>query len=120
MEEVSHTKTLLESLLLNLTGGLIAVGLDGKLTIFNPAAASILHLPEASYVGRPASKVLKDYSWMDQTLQETLSAKSTVSRQETLISIQGEEAKVGYTTILIRDPMKIILGAGIIFQRLAH
>ena len=47
LDEVSHTKTLLESLLLNLSGGLIAVDLKGKLTIFNPAAASILHLPES-------------------------------------------------------------------------
>ncbi len=120
IEEVSHTKTLLESLLLNLSGGLVAVDLDAKITIFNPAAASILHLPETLYIGKPVSDVLKDYSWFTKTLEETLATKSTVSRQETTMSIQGEPAKVGYTTILIRDPMKTVLGSGIIFQRLTH
>ena len=28
------------------------------------------------------------------------------------MSIQGEEATIGYTTILIRDPMKMVLGSG--------
>ena len=118
LDEVSHTKTLLESLLLNLTGGLIAVGIDGKMTIFNPAAATILNLPQAAYVGKVATDVLKEYPWFTKMLQDTLSSKATVSRQETVLSIKGEEAKVGYTTILISDPMKTVLGAGIIFQRL--
>jgi len=120
LEEVSHTKVLLESLLLNLTGGLIAIGVDGKLTIFNPAAASILHLPSGSYEGKPSSIVLKDYPWVIKTLEDTLSSKKTVSRQETTLTINKEEAKVGYTSILISDPAKKVLGSGIIFQRLAH
>src|SRR5450755_1681011 len=41
LDEVSNTKILFESLLENLTGGLIAIGLNGKITILNPAAASI-------------------------------------------------------------------------------
>ncbi len=96
------------------------MGLDEKITIFNPAASSILHLPETSYHGKSSSEVLKDYPWFAKTLIETLTNKSTVSRQETMISIQGEEAKIGYTTILIKDPAKIVLGAGMIFQRLTH
>jgi GAF domain-containing protein len=118
IDEVSHTKTLLESLLLNLTGGLIAVDLVGKITIFNPAAASILHLPEGPHIGTKSSEVLREFPWFMKTLEETLAAKSTVSRQETILTIQGKPAKLGYTTILIRDPLKTVLGSGIIFQRL--
>ena len=120
IDEVSHTKNLLESLLVNLTGGLIAVGLDGKMTIFNPAAASILHLPEGHYVGRPKTDVLNEYPWFVKTLEETLAAKTTVSRQDTTLVINGEAAKIGFTTILIRDSSKVVLGSGIIFQRLSN
>jgi len=120
LDEVSHTKTLLESLLLNLSGGLIAVDLKGKLTIFNPSAAAILHLPESDYLEKPVAEVLKQYPWFVKMLEETLASKSPVSRQETSLTIQGETATVGYTTILIRDPMKTVLGSGIIFQRLSR
>jgi adenylate cyclase len=120
IEEVSHTKTLMESLLVNLTGGLISMGLDGHITILNPSAATILHLPAGNYVGKSISDTLKDYPWFDQILKETLRSKETASRQETVVKIAGEEAKIGYTTILISDPDKKVLGSGVIFQRLNH
>jgi GAF domain-containing protein len=120
IDEVSHTKVLLESLLLNLTGGLIAMGLDRNITIFNPSAASILHLPAATYVGKPLADTLKDFPWFEKTLSDTLASKQTVSRQETVLKVAGEDAKVGYTTILISDPDKKVLGSGIIFQRLTR
>lgn len=119
VEELSHTKTLLESLLVNLTGGLIAVGVDEKVMVLNPAAASILHLEPGDYVTKPSAGTFKDFPWISGTLSETLSTKSTVSRQETTLSISGESAKIGYTTILIKDPANRILGSGIIFQRLS-
>ena len=119
LDEVSHTKMLLESLMGSLSGGLFAIDLKNNVTICNPSAASILHLAPGNFVGAPAAQVLKDFPWMIKTLQETLASKATVSRQDTLLVIAGESAKVGYTTILISDPMKIVLGAGIIFQKLA-
>jgi GAF domain-containing protein len=118
IEEVSHTKVLLESLLVNLTGGLIAMGLDGHITILNPAAASILHLNPGHYVGKSASETLHDVPWFEKTMQSTLSSKQTVSREEAVIPIAGEDVKLGYTTILISDPEKRVLGTGVIFQRL--
>src|SRR5262249_28088190 len=120
LDEVSHTKMLLESLLVSLTGGLIAADLKQQITIFNPSAAGILHLPARSYVGRPAHDVLQEFPAFLKILQETYSTKTTVSRQETVLSIAGQEAKIGYTTILITDPQKIVLGSGIIFQRLGQ
>jgi adenylate cyclase len=118
LDEVSHTKMLLESLLVNLSGGLIAVDLKNNVTIFNPAAAGILHLPAGNYVGRAAQDVLSKFPWFTKTLQETLASKDVVSRQETVLPIEDVSAKIGYTTILIRDPQKVALGSGIIFQRL--
>jgi len=119
LEEVSHTKILFESLLENLSGGLIAIGLDGKITILNPAAASILRFSTVDQIGKSAAEVLKEAPWFLETLQSTLAAKTTVSRQEIQQPLRGELTRIGYTTILIKDPQKIVLGAGIIFQKLA-
>jgi len=120
IDEVSHTKILFESLLENLSGGLVAIGLDGKITILNPSAAAILKLSSADQIGQPAKEVLKAAAWFLETLWNTLSSKSTVSRQETQQTLHGEPSRIGYTTILIKDPQKIVLGAGIIFQKLAN
>jgi adenylate cyclase len=120
IEEVSHTKILLESLLLNLSGGLIAVDLENRLTICNPAALSILHLASPAPLGQSAKELLKDFPWFTQMLTDTVSTKNTVSRQETTLPIQGQPARLGYTTILISDPSKKVLGAGVIFQKLSN
>jgi len=119
LDEVSNTKTLLESLLVNLSGGLIAIDLAKKVTIFNPSAATILQLPAGNYVGKPAEEVLKLTPWIFKTIEATLAAQSTVSRQDTTLLIANDQTKIGYTTILIRDPMKVTLGAGLIFQKLS-
>jgi GAF domain-containing protein len=119
LDEISHTKVLLESLLGNMSGGLIAIDLKGKLTIINPAAVSILHLAEGNYLGKEAKHVLRPLPWFLQILQDTLALKTTVSRQDATQSIAGENVHVGYSTILISDPQKTVLGSGIIFQKLS-
>lgn len=119
IEEVSKTKILFESLLVNLTGGLVAIDLAGDVTVLNPAAAQLLQLSEPPYVGKPAKDVLGHVPWMLKTIQDTLSSKSTVSRQETQLTVKDQTMRLGYTTILINDPEKQTLGAGMIFQKLA-
>lgn len=118
VEELSHTKTLLESLLVNLTGGLVAMGADSSIMVLNPSAASILHLPAGPYVGKPAQDVLRDFGGLTQLMSGTLSGQPTVSRQEMILKIEGQDATIGYTTILIKDPSSKVLGAGVIFQKL--
>lgn len=118
VEELSRTKTVLESLLVNLTGGLIAMGTDSKVMLLNPAAVSILHLPGTPQVGLPVQEALATYPWFARILADTLSGQPTVSRQETTLEIVGQTATIGYTTILIKDPTGKVLGSGIIFQRL--
>lgn len=116
--ELGHAKTLLQSVLENLTGGLIAMDVTGKIIIFNPSAMRLLGIEGAEPLGRPASDVLQASRWFVETLQKTLSEKNTVSRQEVKLPLKGEESRVGYSTILISDPQKNLMGSGIIFQQL--
>ncbi|OGR89537.1 MAG: hypothetical protein A2992_03805 [Elusimicrobia bacterium RIFCSPLOWO2_01_FULL_59_12] len=116
--ELSHAKTLLQSILENLTGGLIAIDLSGKITILNPAAARLLDLGVENPMGRAASEVLKDHAWFIDILSKTLSDKCSVSRQEVDLSLRGQDSRVGYSTILISDHDKNLMGSGIIFQQI--
>ena len=119
LREVSHTKILMESLVENLSGGLIAMDASGVLTILNPSSAQLLMLASKLGAGHPMQEVLKEYPWFIETLQNTLTTGKTVSRQETMVPIHGKPQRLGYSTILISDHEKNVLGAGILFQRLS-
>ncbi|MFA5975043.1 MAG: GAF domain-containing protein [Elusimicrobiota bacterium] len=119
IQEVQNKEVLLESLLANLSGGLIAIDATQTITILNPSATQLLRLDGQPSVGKPVNVILKDYPWFIETLQQTFTNRNTVSRQETKIPINGEDQRIGYTTILISDKQQQILGSGIIFQKLS-
>jgi adenylate cyclase len=118
IEEVSQTKVLLESLVGNLTGGLMAMDRDGRLTVLNPSAAVILGLSPGHYTGRPAAEVLSATPWFVDAMKKTQESQATLSRQEVVLNLRGIDTRIGYSTILIADPQKTQLGSGIIFQKL--
>jgi GAF domain-containing protein len=116
--EVEHAKTLLQSVLENLSGGLIAADLEGKILVMNPSAARILKMAAPALAGQASQDVLKEYPWLVELLKKTLVEKTAVSRQEVQVPLHGEPSRVGYSTLLISDPKKNLLGSGIIFQEL--
>ncbi len=118
--EVAHAKILLQSVLENLSGGLIAIDTAGLITIINPAAVRLLDIAVQTPVGQPATNVLKNHSWCAEILQKTLSEKVTVSRQEVHVPLHGQESRVGYSTLLISDALRKLMGSGIIFQQLPN
>lgn len=119
IEEVSRGKVWLESLVGNLSGGLMAINAAGRMTILNPSAAQLLGLPAGDYAGKPATEVLAGVPWFASCLQQTLASQTTASRQEVTLPMAGHDTRIGYSTILISDPQKKILGSGVIFQKLS-
>jgi GAF domain-containing protein len=118
VRETSETKTLLESLLQNMSGGLIAIEAQGNIRILNPSAVHLLGLDAGHAVGKPAAAVLMDYPIIFDLLRKTLAGGKTVSRQETTLSVKGQPTRIGYSTILIADAGQTLLGSGVIFQKL--
>jgi GAF domain-containing protein len=118
LQEITQAKTLLQSVMENLSGGLIAMDMSGNVTILNPAATRLLDIG-GPVVGQPVQNVLKDYPWFVEVLQKTLKEKNVVSRQEVNLALKGKEGRLGYTTLLISDTAKTLLGSGIIFQQLS-
>lgn len=119
IRESSKSSVLLESLLGNMSGGLIAVESEGAVSLLNPSARALLGLGDRPAVGQPAAAVLMDYPVLLHALHRTLSRGTAVSRQEALLVIKGQSVRFGFSTILISDPQRTLLGAGIIFQRLS-
>jgi PAS domain S-box-containing protein len=117
--EMNEAKTLLQSVLENLSGGLIAMSGQGAILIFNPAAGRLLGVIDGEAIGKPAKEVLRDYPWFVEIMEKTLQTRATVSREEVQLSVRGADARVGYTTIMISDRQKNSLGAGVIFQQLS-
>jgi signal transduction protein with GAF and PtsI domain len=117
VNELTQAKTLLQGVIENLSGGLIIADPAGKILIMNPVALRVLNIPSPA-VGKPVKDVLKEYAWFGEKLSKTLNDKSTVSRQEVTFPIQGQEARIGYSTLVILDEQKNLLGSGIIFQQL--
>lgn len=115
--EIKHARTLLQGIVENLSGGLVTMDLEGKVTTINPAAIRILDVVVPP-IGRPVKEVLKECPWFVEILEKTLKEKNTVSRQEVNLTLHGQENRIGYTTLLISDPQKNLLGSGIIFQQL--
>lgn len=116
IREATQTKNLLQSVLENLSGGLITIDLGGRVTIMNPAAARLLDITAPNPTGQAVKDVLKDHAWLVETLQKTLAERSTVSRQEVNIVLHGGNGPVGYSTLLITDNKKKLMGSGILFQ----
>jgi GAF domain-containing protein len=119
LAQVQQKEVLLQSLLDNMSGGLIAIDLASAVTIVNPASIRLLHLDAIIKPGQPADAVLRDYPWILQLLKETIQSHKTVSRQEIQLPIQNQPQRIGYTTILIADHKQDVLGSGIIFQKLS-
>ncbi len=117
-EEVNQSKTLLDSVLSNLSGGLITMNLSGAITVLNPAAERLLNLPANKSVGQTAKVVLMDHPAFLDVLEKTAREKKPVSRQELNLPLQGQDARIGYTTMLVMDKQQNLMGTGIIFQQL--
>lgn len=75
--EVESARTHLQTILDNLTAGVLVFDATGRIETVNPGATRILRLPLSAYVGRPLGDVpgLADFSAaLDQRFEQSLSA----------------------------------------------
>jgi len=114
-ETVSRVTAYNASILENLSGGFLAVDMQGRVLICNPAARRILdiHIDPSD---KPIEEVLGAVIELASVLRTTLTSRQTVKRQELRWTLRGEKRLLGYSTILIRDTQGVFAGAGITFQ----
>ncbi len=118
--KINEEKVYIESILANLTGGIITVDAKETVTHMNPTAERILAIEPGTSTGQGCSIVLKDYPGLYQEMVKTLTSKEKIARQ-TLQCVRpdGGAFPLGYSTFLISDQAQNSLGAGVNFQDLS-
>lgn len=119
-DRLSQEKMYIESILSNLTGGVITADPKENMTHMNPTAERILAISANSSVGKSCSVALESYAGLYEEIAKTLANKQGVSRQTLECSRPGGETfSLGYSTFLITDRAGNALGAGVNFQDLS-
>lgn len=116
VRQISKANDLMESIFQGLSGGLIVIDEHKNLLESNSSAARILGKDLKSFHGKPAQDALRDFPWFVELLAKTQETKATVARQETMLTLEGKPARVGYTTLLVNTRKGQIAGSGVIFQ----
>lgn len=114
---LAYTNSVIDSL----TGGFLSTDKNGVVTRCNTAACRILGVVESDVRNRPLLSALPDFPAFSAILDVTQKHEAPVQREE--IELQkpdGSPMTVGYSTFLIRNSARAILGAGIVFQDITH
>ena len=106
----------LNNILESLTSGVIAVNLEGEITLFNRAAEEILGYKTDEVLGRKYGEVMGEGVKEEMTLPFTLKSRSSHINEEKEVSIkEGKKVPLGFSTSLLTDSDNNILGAVEVF-----
>lgn len=103
------------SILDNLSGGFLAVDLQSRVMICNPAARRILGI-QGDVTDLPIENAIPHLMELAAILRMTLASKQTVKRRDLRWRLGREERLLGYSSLLIQDAQGAFTGAGITFQ----
>ncbi len=118
-EMVNRVTAYNASILDNLSGGFLAVDLQGRVMICNPAAKRILDI-RAEVTDLPVERALPALPELAAILRQTLSSKQTAKRQDLSWRHAGRHRLLGYSTLLIQDAQGSFAGAGVTFQDITN
>lgn len=106
-----------ESILNNLTGGLVSLDMKGTIVYINPMAYKILHIePSKKVLDTPYAKSFEDFEALSKVCKETLETGKTVRRAEISIMHANIPLIIGYSTLMIKNSKGVNLGIAVIFQ----
>ncbi len=112
---VNRVTTYNSSILDNLSGGFLAVDLQGRVMICNPAARQMLGI-KGEATDQPVENVLQLIPQLAGVIRRTLQTKQTVKRQDIHWELEGRQRVLGYSSLLIKDTQGQLAGAGVTFQ----
>ena len=112
---VNRVTTYNSSILDNLSGGFLAVDLQGRVMICNPAARQMLGI-KGEATDQQVEKVLHLIPQLAGIIRRTLASKQTEKRKDIQWELEGRPRVLGYSTLLIKDTQGQLAGAGVTFQ----
>ncbi len=114
---IKNCEEFYESILNNLTGGLVSIDIKGNLVYMNPMAYKILHIePSKKLLNLPYAKSFEDFQALSKVIKETIETGQTVRRAEISIMHANVPLIIGYSTLMIKNTKGTDLGIAVIFQ----
>jgi PAS domain S-box-containing protein len=115
-DDAASTETLrheefIESILQNVTGGLLTVDLEENITFFNRAAEKMLGHSAADVVGKPMETILSPQAGERTWVVESLRTGQVFHQEETvMLKKNGEHVRIGISTAPLKDRGNRIIG----------
>lgn len=108
LQEKERLYYYLRSILESMNSGIIAVDLDGSITMFNKAAKDFWGIHASDAIGKKYQEVTRSE---DSILLDTLKTLLPYSKEEVIVSPQKGALNVKSSTTLVRDENNQVLGA---------
>lgn len=101
----------IESILQNVTGGLLTIDLEENITFFNRAAERMLGQSAAAVVGKPMKTIFCPRAGKPTWVIESLRTGQVFHQEETvMLKKNGERVRIGISTAPLRDRAHRIIG----------
>ncbi|MFQ5752997.1 MAG: PAS domain-containing protein, partial [bacterium] len=108
LQEKERLENYLRSILESMNSGIIAVDLDGNITMFNKSAQDFLGIPASDAIGKKYQEVINKEA---PILMDTLKTLLPYSNEEIIQSPKNGTLNVESSTSLVRDENNQVLGA---------
>jgi PAS domain S-box-containing protein len=117
-ERIHH---FLQTIMENLSSGVVAVDLSGRITLFNRAAQDILGYPASEATGKHYEEVMGGEVEEELTLPFVLRSQQSLTNKEKEVRTKnGKKVSLGFSTSLLRDQEEELLGAVEVFFNLTE
>ncbi|NQT82099.1 PAS domain S-box protein [bacterium] len=101
----------IESILQNVTGGLLTIDLEENITFFNRAAEKMLGHRAEDLVGKPMKTIFSPEASKRSWVLESLRTGQVFHQEETvMLKTNGERVRIGISTAPLRDRANRIIG----------
>lgn len=120
--ELEARKQYIETVLNNITTGVIALDADGCITTINPSAREILSLPEKNLVGKSYKDVLQKLQYSDivSTIKRGLKNKYKLSDREINIDLGNQNLTIALTLSPLRHSDNTFHGMIVVIDNLTQ
>ncbi|TFG38249.1 MAG: PAS domain S-box protein [Syntrophobacterales bacterium] len=115
---LSRIKVFSDTLVENLPMGILAIGIDGKITSFNQAAESVLNFSAEAVVGKEAKTVLPEALW--SLVYDLDSGNRIISKAVDCLLSGGKSVPLEVTATVLRGDEGTSLGDVLLFRDLTE
>lgn len=121
LDQTLEMKSLMDDIFASIATGVITTDVGRKVTLFNRAAGSILHIPTNDIVGKSLQDALPLYPDLEEAAATVVqSGRATLSREVSPISANDGELFLRLSAAPLRDAYLGTKGATLVFEDLTE